>query len=75
MKQKGLGRGLGVFIDESVNLEPEGQGVTSVPIQKIDIYENQPRKFFDEAGQLAASKKKHGVIQPLILKKQGAAIR
>lgn len=74
MKQKGLGRGLGVFIDESVNLEPEGQGVTSVPIQKIDIYENQPRKFFDEEklDELAASIKKHGVIQPLILKKQGS---
>ena len=74
MKQKGLGRGLGIFIDESVNLEPEGQGVTSVPIQKIDIYENQPRKFFDEEklDELAASIKKHGVIQPLILKKQGS---
>lgn len=71
MKQKGLGRGLGAFIDESIQFEQEDKAVNTVPIQKIDVFENQPRKFFDfdKLEELAESIKKHGVIQPLILKR------
>ena len=55
-------------IDENVNGK-----VYDIEIGLIDRNEEQPRKIFDEKAlkELAISIKQHGIIQPLILRKNG----
>ena len=75
-KKRGLGRGLDALFD-SVPVEEETgvaeEGVTYVDINEIKPNENQPRKVFDEEklDELAASIKEHGIIQPIVLRKEG----
>lgn len=51
----------------------EGEGQVMLKLSLIQPNENQPRKSFDEDDleELAASIREYGVIQPLIVKKQG----
>lgn len=46
---------------------------TIIPLNRIKANNDQPRKYFDgeKIGELAESIKNHGIIQPLILKKDG----
>lgn len=86
-KKKGLGRGLeslfGMY-DEAESYEnktitpaakasPDKEGVMEVRVAEIRPNPNQPRKFFDEEAlqELANSIKVHGVIQPLVVNKDG----
>jgi len=75
-KKFGLGKGLGALIPEE-NLEEKSlnkeNGVNLVSINLIKANMNQPRKSFDEEKiiQLSESIKEHGIIQPIILKKEG----
>jgi ParB family chromosome partitioning protein len=74
-KKFGLGKGLGALIPEekveekSVDKET---GINSININLIKANEDQPRKNFDEEKiiQLSESIKEHGIIQPIILKKE-----
>lgn len=69
MIKKGLGKGLGALIlDESSEQE---SGVIELKINEIEPNASQPRKFFDDEKllQLADSIKQHGIIQPIIVKK------
>ncbi len=79
---KGLGRGLSALFTQTEDdfatkktekKEPEEKGETTaqVPISKVFPNPDQPRKFFDEnsLGDLTRSIKEHGVISPLIVKK------
>lgn len=73
-KKFGLGKGLGALIPEDNLLEEENkkeEGVL-IPLNKIKTNENQPRKYFDNEKivELSESIKQHGIIQPLILKKE-----
>ena len=75
-KKRGLGRGLDALFDsvpveETVNSTEEG--VTYVDIDEIRPNENQPRKVFDEEklNELASSIKEHGIIQPVVLRREG----
>lgn len=70
--KKGLGRGLDALLE---GYEP-GKNQTS--LQEISVYDidtnpDQPRKSFDEEKlqELAASIENHGIVQPLILYRQG----
>ena len=49
----------------------EGSGVTMLPIAKVEAYRKQPRKQFDEASlqDLADSIRRHGILQPLTVRK------
>lgn len=70
---KGLGRGLDALLDD-LNLQGEdGERVEQASIYDIDTNPDQPRKTFDEEKlkELAASLKQHGVVQPLIVKRNG----
>lgn len=69
MVKKGLGKGLGALISNE-SLEEES-GVVELKINEIEPNSNQPRKFFDDEKlvQLAESIKQHGIIQPIIVKK------
>jgi ParB family chromosome partitioning protein len=71
-KKFGLGKGLGALIpEEDTNLE--NNAVMKIEMNLIKANENQPRKNFDEEKieQLAESIKEHGIVQPIVLKKDG----
>lgn len=75
-KKFGLGKGLGALIPEE-NLEQQSSsnenGINLISINLIKPTVDQPRKSFDEEKiiQLSESIKEHGIIQPIILKKEG----
>jgi len=72
-KSKSLGRGLGELLGEIGeaydNEVPKNTQVVDVPLSQIRPNPFQPRKHFDETalGELAASIKTHGLIQPVVL--------
>jgi len=69
-KNGGLGRGLDALLGEYTQ---PGPNVTEVDVYLIDNNPDQPRKQFDEEKlkELAASVKKHGIVQPIIVKSNG----
>jgi ParB family chromosome partitioning protein len=71
-KRSALGKGLGALIPE-VETVQTNDGVVEVDINDIEPNEEQPRKKFDDEKmqELAESIKEHGVVQPVIVKKQG----
>jgi len=62
-----LGKGLGALISE------QGREVIDVDISRIVTGTEQPRRFFNEEKlkELAASIKEKGVIQPVVVKREG----
>ncbi|MEA4973121.1 Stage 0 sporulation protein J [bioreactor metagenome] len=73
--KKGLGskgRGLEALISQQVDTISE-KGVVEISIDKISPNREQPRRIFDESAleELAESMKQIGVIQPVILAKDG----
>ncbi|AEY64303.1 ParB/RepB/Spo0J family partition protein [Clostridium sp. BNL1100] len=70
MIKKGLGKGLGALIsNESLG---EESGILQLRINELEPNIGQPRKNFDDEKliQLAESIKQHGIIQPIIVKKE-----
>ena len=69
MVKKGLGKGLGALISSA---DTENTGVKEIKINEIEPNLGQPRKHFDDEklAQLAESIKQHGIVQPLIVKKE-----
>jgi len=69
--KKGLGKGLGALISSAET--DNDAGIMEIRISEIEPNRQQPRKNFDDeklAG-LAESIKQHGVVQPLIVQKEG----
>lgn len=70
--KKGLGRGFEALIssdfDSSLLLTPEDT-IEKIPLDKLTVNPHQPRRHFDEGAlkELAASIKRHGIIQPLVV--------
>lgn len=71
-KKNVLGRGISALIPENIEEESKKSEI-EIDINSIYPNENQPRKNFDEEriNELAQSIKEHGVIQPLIVAKDG----
>lgn len=76
-KKFGLGKGLDALIPITEENKPNyrndnNQGVCNINIDEIKANSQQPRKFFDDNKlmELAESLKEHGIIQPLILRKE-----
>jgi ParB family chromosome partitioning protein len=72
----GLGRGLGALIkDDTAPQEPAhaGEGALRAQIEQIEKNQLQPRTQFDEEAlaELTASIKDRGVLQPLLVRKDG----
>ena len=69
--KKGLGRGLDALLGDFSAEPPEG--VVQADIYLLDTNAEQPRKTFDEERlqELAASIARHGVVQPIIVRKSG----
>lgn len=68
--KKGLGKGLGALI---ASAETEDSGIRELRINEIEPNSGQPRKHFNDEklAQLAESIKQHGVVQPLIVQRDG----
>ncbi|MBD3281150.1 ParB/RepB/Spo0J family partition protein [Candidatus Uhrbacteria bacterium] len=58
---------------EAVQVLDDGQRVYELPVEQVSPNTKQPRLIFDNEGleDLVASIKEHGVLQPLIVRKQG----
>lgn len=72
-KQMGLGRGLDALLDDLEEQAPEKGGTLTVSLYDIDTNPDQPRKTFDadKLNELASSLKRHGVVQPLLVRRNG----
>lgn len=70
--KKALGRGVGALLPEDLSLEEEDRFFLC-DIDKIEANPNQPRSYFDEEklNQLAESISERGVIQPLLVTRNG----
>lgn len=70
-KKFALGKGLSALIPEEMEEAIEIKNNTMVSINKIKSDSEQPRKAFDseKIAELTESIKTHGIIQPLILRK------
>jgi ParB family chromosome partitioning protein len=68
-KRQGLGRGLDALIPRSGDKPPVRVTVRMVPVDAIVPNPYQPRTTFDEEalGDLAASVRTYGIIQPLVV--------
>ncbi len=71
VSKKGLGRGLDALLGDYTATPPEG--VVQADIYLIDTNAEQPRKTFDEERlrELASSIERHGMVQPIIVRKVG----
>jgi len=70
MNKRGLGRGLGALLSSTPT---EADTLLEVGVEEIEPNPNQPRKVFSPSAldELAASIKASGVIQPVIVRRQG----
>jgi len=74
-----LGRGLDALIPEApppLTSTEDGSAVSAVreiPVDSVDPNPEQPRRRFDSEalGQLAASLRRHGVLQPVVVRQSG----
>lgn len=71
-KKGGLGKGLDALIQSNDSIEEE-KHINKIDINLIRANDEQPRKNFDgeKINHLAESIKDHGIIQPIVLKKDG----
>lgn len=69
---KGLGKGLDALLASS-STEEDRNSILDLSINQVDPAEEQPRKQFDQdkLEALAESIRAHGVVQPVIVRKQG----
>jgi ParB family chromosome partitioning protein len=78
VKKKRLGRGLGSLIGNvqevtEASAQDIADGLSELPIDKIQRGEYQPRKHFDEESlqELANSIAAQGVVQPIVVRRAG----
>ena len=74
--KSGLGQGLGALIPQDFDTEvllEAGERVLQVSAEKLVPNPQQPRTTFDELAldELAASIKRHGIVQPLVVTEVG----
>ncbi|MDP1822358.1 MAG: ParB/RepB/Spo0J family partition protein [Archangium sp.] len=78
-RKPALGRGLGALLADARAPSEKGQGggPTKLPIEQIHADRANPRRNFDEAAleELATSLKHQGVLQPILVRKDGRGYR
>ena len=72
MAKKGLGRGLDALLADNDITEKEQSGVTMLKISDVEPNRGQARRQFDETAllELADSIGKHGILQPIAVRKK-----
>ncbi len=72
-KKRGLGRGLDALLGDAALAQAEVANQT-LPIDQIQTGSYQPRRDIDpeRLGELAESIRRHGVVQPVVVRPQGA---
>jgi len=72
-KKRGLGRGLNALLGEAVLTQEDGADQT-LPIDQIRAGSYQPRRDIDpeRLGELAESIRRHGVVQPVVVRPREA---
>jgi ParB family chromosome partitioning protein len=77
--KSGLGRGLDALIPKEFDgsILENNEKVQKIPITHIKPNPDQPRKHFDDEAlnELATSVKNHGIVQPLVVTKNGDGYR
>src|SRR5438046_7992674 len=78
MARTGLGRGLDVLLGQAPGASAptlQSVGATDIPLERIRPNPQQPRSNFDADGiaELAASITRHGVLQPIVVSREGDA--
>lgn len=70
-KKSGLGKGLSALVGEAQHETGHTGGNTMISIKDIHPNPNQPRTHFNEQelGELSESIQEHGVLQPLLVRK------
>lgn len=70
MVKKALGKGLSALIPESEEINENS--ILELKITEIEANENQPRRNFDQDAlkDLAESIREHGIVQPIIVRKE-----
>jgi ParB family chromosome partitioning protein len=76
MARTGLGRGLDVLLGptpEAPQAPQQPVGTTEIPLERVRPNRQQPRTNFDPEGisELAASIRRHGVLQPIVVSREG----
>lgn len=68
--KKGLGKGLGALLDTE-NILSDNSGIVELKITDVEPNKDQPRKSFnhEKLQALAESISQHGIVQPIIVKK------
>jgi ParB family transcriptional regulator, chromosome partitioning protein len=81
-RRPALGRGMAALLSNAPAPAPAaslagGRAFLSLPIEAIERSPEQPRKRFDDAklDELAASIREHGVVEPILVRKQGGRYR
>ncbi len=76
-RRPALGRGMAALLPNAPGPVPPGRSVLALPIEAIERSAAQPRKRFDEArlDELAASIREHGVMAPILVRREGGRYR
>jgi ParB family chromosome partitioning protein len=84
-RRPALGRGMAALLSNAApppsapggSAASPGRTILSLPVEAVDRNPEQPRKRFDEAKleELAASIRQHGIVEPILVRKEGERYR
>ncbi|MEO6326259.1 MAG: ParB/RepB/Spo0J family partition protein [Thermoanaerobaculia bacterium] len=76
-RKNALGRGLSALIPIAATTAPDAQGLLQIEIDRLEPNRRQPRRLFDDDGlaELAESIKATGILQPVLLTRDGDRLR
>jgi ParB family chromosome partitioning protein len=83
-RRPALGRGMAALLSNAapppsvpVATATSGRSVLSLPVEAVERNPEQPRKRFDETKleELAASIRQHGIVEPILVRKEGGRYR
>jgi ParB family chromosome partitioning protein len=81
-RRPALGRGMAALLSNaapppSISAAAPGRALLSLPVEAIERNAKQPRKRFDEARleELAASIREHGIVEPILVRREGTKYR
>src|SRR5689334_17272988 len=82
-RRPALGRGMAALLSNApppasaAPVAVPGRTLLSLPVEAIERNPNQPRKRFEEEKleELAASIREHGIVEPILVRKEGGKYR